>query len=178
MKNLKLVCVGLITFMFLPSLLAQEKQPFLHEKLQVFAPYFGTWQATFKGKDGKPDVIDVSHWDRALNGMAIKAQHSINNGDYGGETIIFWDDKKQKLVFFYFTTANFYTQGEMEMITDTSFVAYEDVTGNVNGITRVKSISHMSTSGMTVNTSYLREGEWTEPESRTYTRSDKTVIFK
>ncbi len=44
-------------------------------KLEFLAPYMGTWQAAFKSKNGAPSVIDVSMWERALNGKAIRTLH-------------------------------------------------------------------------------------------------------
>ncbi|WP_448549252.1 hypothetical protein [Thalassotalea fusca] len=150
----------------------------LAPQLQVFAPYLGTWQSTFDTPAGKPPVVDVSMWERHLNGNAIRTLHSINDGEYGGESIIFFDKNRNSLVFYYFTTAEFFTTGTIEMVSDTSFVAYEDVEGNADGITKVKSVSEMSSEKMTVSTSYLKKGKWTEPERRVYTRSSKSVIFK
>ncbi len=158
------------------SVMAAEQQ--LDDKLKVFAPYLGTWQADFTVTSGKPAVQDVSTWQRALNGTAIKTIHSINEGEYGGESMIFWDSKKQSLVFYYFTTAGFYTQGTMNVLSPTQFVAYENVTGNKEGITKVKSTSEFKDDHFVVSTSYLKKGQWTKPDSRTYTRSEKTVKFK
>lgn len=149
----------------------------LDEKLAVFEPYLGTWEANFSDDPNKP-VIDVGKWERALNGTAIRTIHSINQGEYGGESLIFWDKGKQKLVFYYFTTAGFYTSGELEVTSPTEFVAYEEVTGNENGITRVKSTSSFKDNSWVISTSYLKNNEWTKPESRTYRKSDKQVIFK
>ncbi|WP_199609922.1 hypothetical protein [Flocculibacter collagenilyticus] len=153
----------------------------LDPKLAMFEPYLGTWEAVFEEKDGKPTVVDVSHWERALNGKALRTLHSINEGAYGGESLVFWDKEKQKIVFFYFTTADFYTTGEMEVIDDKTFVAYEEVTGESamsKGITKVKSTSTLKGDKMEVATSYLKHGKWLPPETRTYVRSDKTVKFK
>lgn len=147
-------------------------------KLKPFANYLGTWEATFKSPDGKSEVYDVSHWERALNGKALRTLHSINNGDYGGESLMFWDKKKQQVVFYYFTTADFFTQGSIEFISENEFIAYEDVSGNADGITQVKSTSQLLDDEMNVSTSYLKDGEWTKPENRTYRRSNKQVIFK
>ena len=121
---------------------------------------------------------DVSHWERALNGTAVRTLHSINDGVYGGESLIFWDNSKQSLVFYYFTTAGFYTQGTMEMVNDHEFIAYEAVTGNADGITQVKSTSSVSAEQIKVSTQYLKNGQWTNPEVRIYTRSTKAVKFK
>lgn len=158
-----------------------SKLPFVKE-LAIFEPYLGNWEAVFEEKDGKPTVVDVSRWEKALNGTTLRTLHSINNGMYGGESLIFFDKDKQQLVFYYFTTAGFYTQGTIEVLNDNSFVAYEDVTGNKDGITKVKSTSTMSLEKspekLTVSTSYFKKGQWTQPESRTYRRSDKEVKFK
>lgn len=151
------------------------------KELEFFQPYLGTWYAVFEEKDGKPVVSDVTHWQRVLNGKGLKTVHSVNDGAYGGESIIYWDKKLKKYVFYYFTTADFMTVGEIEILSENSFVAYEDVDGESEmskGITQVRSISTLSADKLTVETSYLKNGEWTKPESRSYSRSDKQVKFK
>lgn len=150
----------------------------LAKELQVFKPYLGTWQSDFAVAANQAPVQDVSQWQRALNGQAIKTIHSINEGAYGGESMIFWDSKKESLVFYYFTTAGFYTQGTMKVLSPTQFVAYEDVTGSKEGITKVKSTSEFKGEQFIVSTSYLKKGQWTKPEQRVYTRSTKEVKFK
>lgn len=157
---------------------AKKEAAGLAKELKVFEPYLGTWQANFAVQEGQAPVLDVSKWERALNGTTVRTLHSINDGMYGGESLIFFDKSKNSIVFYYFTTAGFYTQGYMEMISDNSFVAYEDVTGNKDGITKVKSTSTLNGDSMEVATSYLKQGTWTKPEKRVYTRSNKDVIFK
>lgn len=148
------------------------------DELRIFSDYLGTWTAVFKSENGVPTVVDVSSWERALNGKALRTLHSINQGEYGGESLIFFDKTTQTIVFYYFTTADFFTQGTIEVLSDNSFVAYEDVTGNSDGITKVKSTSTLMGDKMDVSTSYLQHGQWTTPELRTYVRSQDTVIFK
>ena len=131
----------------------------LDKELAVFKPYLGTWQADFKVPEGAKKIQDVGRWERALNGKAIHTKHSINEGEY-------------------FTTAGFYTKGTMKVLSPTQFVAYEDVTGSQDGITKVKSMSELKDDKFLVSTSYLKKGEWTKPEQRIYTRSTKTVKFK
>ncbi|MBH0027909.1 hypothetical protein I6F53_13040 [Pseudoalteromonas sp. SWN29] len=160
------------------SSFATETASNLDKELEVFKPYLGTWQADFNVPEGAKPVQDVGKWERALNGKAIRTMHSINEGEYGGESMIFYDTKKQSLVFYYFTTAGFYTKGIMKVLSPTQFVAYEDVTGSKDGITKVKSTSNLQNGKFEVSTSYLKKGEWTKPESRTYTRSTKAVKFK
>ncbi|RRS10421.1 hypothetical protein EAG18_02360 [Pseudoalteromonas sp. J010] len=172
MRN-KLVVAILFVF---SSLVSAEPQ--LDAKLTVFKAYLGSWESNFDVPKGKPQMRDVSHWERALNGTAIRSLHSINDGMYGGESLIFWDKSKESLVFYYFTTAGFYTQGTMEVLDEGEFVAYEEVVNNDSGITKVKSTSKFENGQFTVSTQYLKNGQWTQPESRVYTRSDKTVKFK
>ncbi|MBS3797898.1 hypothetical protein [Pseudoalteromonas sp. BDTF-M6] len=150
----------------------------LASELQVFEPYLGTWESTFSMGPEQPDVTDVGKWERALNGTAIRTMHSINDGAYGGESLIFWDKGKESLVFYYFTTAGFYTQGTLEVTDDGSFVAYEDVSGSSEGITRVKSTSSYVDGQFVVTTQYLKNGEWTPEQKRHYSRSQKEVVFK
>ena len=168
----------LLTFCLFCAGVIHAQSTDLAPELEVFKPYLGTWQADFDVGDNKPKIQDVGSWERALNGKAIRTAHSINEGEYGGESMIFWDSKKQSLVFYYFTTAGFYTQGTMNVLSPTQFVAYETVTGSKEGITKVKSTSDFKDGQFVVSTSYLKKGEWTKPEKRIYTRSNKQVIFK
>lgn len=181
---MKVISSLILIFIFLLSPLAAAKnseEKALAKELAMFQPYLGTWYSVFKEENGKPVVSDVSKWQRVLNGKALKTIHSVNNGAYGGESIIFWDKKKNKLVFYYFTTADFMTQGEIEILSPNSFVAYEDVDGNSEmskGISKVRSTSTLSKDKLVVSTSYLKNGEWTKPEQREYRRSTKKVIFQ
>ncbi|MCG7536133.1 hypothetical protein [Pseudoalteromonas sp. OOF1S-7] len=161
------------------QLLADDNKPAsLAKELAVFQPFLGTWQADFSVPADQPPMRDISRWERALNGTAVRTLHSINAGMYGGESLMFWDKSKNALVFYYFTTAGFYTQGTIEVLSPTEFVAFEDVTGNQDGITQVKSISRFTDGHFTVSTQYLKQGKWTTPEQRTYVRSNETVQFK
>jgi len=168
----------LVLCLYTISSYASDTPTNLDKELAVFKPYLGTWQADFKVPEGAKPVQDVGRWERALNGKAIHTKHSINEGEYGGESMIFYDSKKESLVFYYFTTAGFYTKGTMKVLSPTQFVAYENVTGSQDGITKVKSMSELKDDTFIVSTSYLKKGEWTKPEQRIYTRSTKTVKFK
>src|SRR4051794_13910440 len=88
------------------------EQPPLDSHLEPLRPFLEkTWRGTFKASTPDKPVIDVKHWERALNGKAVRVLHSINDGLYGGETIFMWDDKKQAITFHYFTTATFNSTG-------------------------------------------------------------------
>src|SRR5688572_30209681 len=72
----------------------------LAEPLKPFAPLLGkTWKGEFKASTPEKPVFDVARWERALNGRAIRVLHSVNEGVYGGETLIIWDAKKKTLAY-------------------------------------------------------------------------------
>ena len=168
----------ILTFCIVFTTTVNAQPADLAKELSAFKPYLGTWQANFTVPEGAKPKQDISKWQRALNGKAIRTIHSINEGEYGGESMIFYDSKKDSLVFYYFTTAGFYTKGTMKILSPTQFVAYEEVTGNKEGITKVKSTSEIKGDEFIVSTSYLKKGEWTKPATRTYTRSNHQVKFQ
>jgi hypothetical protein len=152
----------------------------LIKELSPLKPFIGkTWKGELKGSTPDKPVIDVSHWERALNGRAVRVLHSINNGEYGGESIITWDPNKKCLVYFYFTTGGFYTTGVMA-IEDNKFTSRETVTGNAQGITEVKSISEILPDGrLSVRARYFQGGKWKEGHQVIYVEAPGAeVIFK
>lgn len=143
----------------------------LHPKLEPLRPYLNRyWQGDLTQPGKTEKVIDRSTWSRALNGQAIKTVHSINDGEYGGESFIFWDEKKQSLAYYYFTTAGFYTHGTMEFnVQSGEIVALENVENNQNGVTQVKSYSRILPDGrLQTKSSYLQNDNWVEGHSATY----------
>jgi hypothetical protein len=159
--------------------LAQEKAS-LDEHLEPFRPFIGkTWKGHFKDSTPEKPKVDIARWERALNGKAIRVLHSINNGVYGGESLIVWDEKKKSLVYYYFTTAGFYTTGTMT-IKDGKFTSHEVVTGGAEGVTEVKATSEVRADGSMVSKSeYLKEGKWVPGHEVAYKEdSNAEVVFK
>jgi len=159
--------------------LAQEKA-FLDEHLEPLRPFIGkTWKGHFKDSTPEKPQVDIARWERALNGKAVRVLHSINNGVYGGESLVIWDDKKKSLVYYYFTTAGFYTTGTMT-IKDGKFTSHEVVTGGAEGVTEVKATSEVRADGTMVSKSeYLKEGKWVPGHEVTYREDSKAeVVFK
>ena len=105
--------------------------------------------------------------------------HSVNNGEYGGESIVMWDTKKESLVSWYFTTAGFYSKAILHF-EDEKLISVEDVTGNENGITKVKSEINLLPNGQLVNSSmYLMNGNWVDDHKIHYKEvADAQVVFK
>ena len=71
----------------------------LSENLKPFQAFISkTFKGEFANSTPEKPVYDISRWERALNGNAIRNMHSVNNGEYGGESIVIWDTKKESLV--------------------------------------------------------------------------------
>ncbi len=152
----------------------------LHEKLEVLRPFLGkTWRGEFKNSTPEKPQVDVSHWERALNGQAIRILHSINSGVYGGETLVFWDATKKQIAYYYFTTAGFYTTGTMT-VEGTKVTSREAVTGAAEGVTEVKAVSELRPDGtMQTRSEYLKNGAWVPGHEASYREAaDAKVVFK
>jgi hypothetical protein len=131
----------------------------LETHLEALRPFLGkTWRGEFKSsKPGKP-TIDVARWERALNGNAVRVLHSINDGYYGGESLIRWDNEKNQITYHYFSTAGFHNAGVMTFA-DNKLTAIEQVFGNTNGVTEVRSTYELRPDGTLLNRSqYLKNG--------------------
>ena len=173
----------IIPFLFLSTYLISQNTndsfP-LSEHLKPFSSYVGK---TFKGKfahstQEKP-AYDISRWERALNGNAIRILHSVNNGEYGGESIIMWDSERESLASWYFTTAGFYPTSTFEF-DGKRLISMEDVSGNQNGITKVKTIIQLLPDGKLKNRSkYFMNNVWVDGHEIYYQEApDAKVVFK
>ncbi len=168
----------LFCIIFLSS--ASYSQETLSKYFEPLKPFIGkTWKGIVgKNKEGQP-VYDVSKWERILNGNGIKISHSVNDGEYGGETIVVWDKEKESLFFYYFTTAKHYTNGIVKF-EDGRMITHEFVTGNQSGVTEVEATSQIKNDGtMRVTSRFKKNSEWTEPKEIIYFEdSEAEVIFK
>jgi len=149
----------------------------LDEHLEKFRSFLGkTWRGEFK--DSKPDkpVVDVARWERALNGKAIRVLHSVNDGNYGGESLMYWDAERKELRYHYFTTAGFQTSGTVSF-SDGKIIAVEKVTGNENGITEVRSTSEIRPDGtLFVKAEYIKNGEVAGGREVTYKEDPEAEV--
>ena len=152
----------------------------INKHLKPLLPFVGkTWKSEFPGSTPEKPVYDVQHWELILNGQAIRIMHSVNEGAYGGESIVMWDKEKEQLIYFYFTTAGFYTQGTFSF-DGNKWIGHEYVTGNKEGITEVKSTGQILPDGRLHNKSqYLKNGEWVDGHEFYYVKdASAKVIFK
>ena len=153
--------------------------PQLNDHLISLAPFLGTWRGEFADSTPDKPKVDVARWERTLNGNAVRILHSVNDGQYGGETLIVWDSEEASLVSYYFTTSGFYTRGTMTA-GDGRYTSHEIVTGNSSAITEVKSTSHLTPDGsLRVVSQYFKNNTWIEGHEVTYHRdNDAQVVFQ
>ena len=178
MKN---VISGLLFFLFISCQDTNlNMNTNISEHLKPFEPYIGkTFRGEFSSSTPDKPLHDVSLWERALNGNAVRIMHSVNKGEFGGESIVMWDGDKESLISWYFTTAGFYTQARLHF-EDDKLISIEDVTGNENGITQVKAIIEFLPDGEFVNSSrYLINGNWVDGHKIHYKEApDTKVVFR
>lgn len=135
-----------------------------------------TWRGTVSPPGAAKAAVDVSRFELALNGQAVKNRHSIDDGAYGGETFIVWDEEKQSLVYYYFTTAGFYTTGTMKA-EGGAIVSHEIVKGAAGGIAEVKATHRLLPDGrLHVSSRYLKNGEWVDGRETYYVEDPQAVV--
>ena len=163
----------------LPAACAAETNS-LAAPLEPLRPLLGqTWKGHFKDSTPEKPQYDVARWERALNGQAVRITHSVNDGVYGGESMILWDPAKKQVVYYYFTTAGFFTTGVMTF-EGGRIVTRDQVTGNTNGITEVRSTYELRPDGTLLSKAEYLKGNAVEGGREvTYRRDDAAkVIFR
>jgi len=149
----------------------------MNPRFAPLAPLLGkTWRGTVSPPGAAKPSVDVSRFELALNGQAVRNRHSIDDGAYGGETFIVWEEDKQSLVYYYFTTAGFYTTGTLRA-EDGAIVSHETVKGSAGGISEVKAVSRLLPDGrLHVKTRYLKNGQWEEGRETHYVEDPQAVV--
>jgi hypothetical protein len=162
------------------SSMAAAGQPALDSHLEFLQPWL---DKTFKSEgktpgSGKP-TTDVVRWERALNGSAVRIMHSLNEGAYGGEVIVRWDEEKQAVCYHYFTTDTFWTEGTMNF-KDGKIRSHEFVKGKAGGVTEVRATLDMQPDGSYLQKSeFLKDGNWSPGREALYQPDPAArVIFR
>ena len=148
----------------------------LDEALEPLRPFLGkTWRGEFKESTPEKPMVDVSRWERALNGKAVRILHSVNDGSYGGETIVRWDAEQKALVYNYFTTAGFTTSGTMTL-SGGVITSLEKVTGK-KGVTEVRGTMEIRPDGTMISKAeYIKDGKPAGGREVTYKEDAKAEV--
>lgn len=148
----------------------------LNGELEKLRPFLGTWRGEFKRSTPENPMIDTAHWERALNGRAVRILHSINSGVYGGESLLFWDAKQEKIVYHYFTTAEFQNVGSMT-ISGKKITAHEKVAGSSGGVMEVRSTLELTDDDRLVSKAeFLKNGAWEPGHEIVYRRAPEAKV--
>ena len=140
----------------------------LDPRLAPLAPYVGrTYTARMTPPGVEPATTDVQQWEEIMGGKAVRITHSINGGDYGGESLVFWDVTREAIAYWYVTTADFYTHGTMTAAGD-SLVTSEQVVGDAGEITEVEGVWRRTADGHTVTSRMKVAGEWQPKRTSEY----------
>ncbi len=148
--------------------------------LHVLSPFVGTtYKALVSPPNAASPMYDISKWEWTLGGKAARITHSVGDGKYAGETLISYDTKANKIVYFYATTAGFYTRGEMH-VDGTVFRTTEVVKGSPDGILGVQATGILMDDGsLHMLTSSRTRAGWSEPDTTIYVPSpDAQVVIK
>ncbi len=149
-----------------------------YEPMAPFAKLAGrAWRGEGTGPDGKP-VVDIAKYEMILGGRAFQSTHKLENGTYGGRTIIFFDEGAKTYIFHYFTTAGFHTTGEI-VPTETGFTAVEQVQNHPE-FAEVRSEAFYGDKTIRVVSSHVtHDGEESEGEELVYKEipSDGVLLF-
>jgi hypothetical protein len=169
------VVLSIVTMASLCAL--AEETGTLDSQLEPLRPFLGrTWRGEFKNSKPEKPTIDIARWERALNGKAVRVLHSINDGYYGGESVIHWDKAKSNVTYHYFSTAGFYNVGTMTFSNKT-LIAVEQVFGNKEGVTELRSTSELRPDGtMLTRAQYLKNGEQTGTREVLYKEDPKAEV--
>ena len=146
-------------------------------RLAPLQPLVGkTWRGELSPPGAARPMVDVQRFELALNGRAVRSVHSVNDGEYGGETLFVWDDEKKSVVYTYFTTGGFYTTGTMQPEAG-ALQFHELVRGTTSGPREVKATSRVLPDGrLHVKSQYLKDGTWADGHEAYYAVDPKAVV--
>ena len=133
----------------------------LAPELAALQPFVGkTWKGLVNAERKQ---YDVSRWEVALGGRAVRILHSVADGVYGGESLVRWDADAREIVYDYVTTAGFSTRGTMKPGQEGRLECHEKVIGLAGGIRELKvTFEPLGDGRMQVTGRMLRGTEWEE----------------
>ncbi|MEO9971510.1 MAG: hypothetical protein ABJG15_17065 [Hyphomonadaceae bacterium] len=137
---------------------------------------------TFRGEpmtaQGTPDtngVADVQSWAWSEDGKEIVIHHALEDGSYGGRSLVYPKASGDELAYSYVTSAGFETLGTFTLYEDGSWESIETVEGHPT-ITHVRSRGYERADGALISESdYLTGNEWSRGTSFVYTEFDGDV---
>ncbi|WP_262689954.1 hypothetical protein [Kordiimonas aestuarii] len=145
------------------------------KELAALSPFAGkTWRTASGSVDGSENATDISKWEWAMHGRAVRITHSVNGGSYAGESLIHWDGQQEKIIFRYVTTASFYTDGIITPV-EGGIEVHEFVRGAKSGPTETRSAYMLKDGEMHGWAQLKTDGEWGEISEFRYEEAPDAV---
>jgi hypothetical protein len=176
-----ILSLGLIA---LTSLAADSVTLPLSKELEPLQRLLGIWKGEFVGGKSEKPMVDAVRFERALNGKAVRILHSVNDGIYGGETLVIWNPQARRIETFYFTTAGYRTEGVMTVDKEGVITSTEtlkaDESKSGDPITQVRATTKMLPDGrMHVKSEYRKKAGWQAGHEIIYKEdSAAQIVFK
>lgn len=149
------------------------------EQMKSLTPFIGLWTTASGTADGSDKFEDVAKWEWAFGGKVVRITHSVNKGAYAGESLIHWDDAKEKIIYRYVNTATFYTDGIITPQPDGSIQVHEFVRGSKTGPTESLSGYKVENDVLVTWSKFKTGGEWGERSDFSYNRTPNAdVVIK
>jgi hypothetical protein len=145
---------------------------------RVFGPLVALVGKRFRGTPGPGSSVssaDVQAWSWTLGGAAIRMDHALEDGSYGGITYVYPDRQSGALAYVYITNSGFRTEGRFKLNPDGSWTAEEDVIGQ-GDISRVRSTGRIQDDGTLLSQgTYLKGEQWVPGPSFRYVETDEPL---
>ena len=145
---------------------AQPPQPL--GQLAIFSPLVGRdWVAEFPGNN----VTDTQRFEWVLGARFLRNVHHVRAGGkvvYEGETIYAWDQRAQRIVWWYWNSTGGYVTGTIAIRDDGAIATEGENHGAADQLDRVRSVMRIGTDEWTSAGAQQRDGKWTEQPVRTY----------
>jgi len=145
---------------------------------RAFGPLVGLVGKRFRGIPGPGSSVasaDVQAWSWALGGAAIRVEHALEDGSYGGVTYVYPDRQSGALAYVYITNSGFRTEGRFKLNPDGSWTAEEEVIGR-GDISRVRTTGRIREDGTLLSEgTYLKGDQWVPGPRFRYVETDKPL---
>jgi hypothetical protein len=137
-------------------------------QLAIFSPLVGReWVADFPGNK----VTDTQRFEWVLGAKFLRNIHHVRAGGkvvYEGETIYAWDQRAQRIVWWYWNSTGGYVTGTIVFREDGALVAEGENHGAADQLDRVRTVMRIGPDQWTSVRAQLRDGTWTEQPPRVY----------
>lgn len=152
--------------------------PPTYEQRQTFGILAQFAGHTYRGEpnEGGPlDQADIQQWSWTEDGKALLIRHALEDGSYGGDTIVRRENGDEALSYIYKTNAGFSTTGTFTVSKEGTWEAIEEVVGQ-SDVTKVRSRGHMRADGALISAAeYLKGGQWVPGHSFVYRETLKPL---